>query len=163
MIGPCPIHKGDNPHAFVVDLQLNLWHCFTGCQTGGDVIELVRHLDQRSYREVAIYLQKFVGHHSAHIAKPTFRPFTRCLPLDAQSSWLRKKGIAVKTAISFEVGEYRYAGFLSGCVGVRLHNLQGQPLGYAGRRLNPHTVKQYGKWKFPKAFPLAILFNCVWI
>jgi DNA primase len=28
LIGPCPIHQGDNPHAFIVDLSQNLWHCF---------------------------------------------------------------------------------------------------------------------------------------
>ena len=35
LIGPCPIHHGDNPQAFVMDLRLNLWYCFTQCQAGG--------------------------------------------------------------------------------------------------------------------------------
>jgi hypothetical protein len=37
LIGPCPIHGGDNPSAFVVSISKNLWYCFSGCQAGGDV------------------------------------------------------------------------------------------------------------------------------
>jgi len=160
LTGPCPIHQGDNPQAFTVDLTQNLWHCFTQCG-GGDVIELVRRFDSCSYSQVGVYLQQLVGHQEIQVEKSnTFRPFTRKLPLDAQSNWLRKKGITLKTAYSFEVGEYHYAGFLAQCVGVRLHNLQGQPIGYAGRRLNLQAIRQYGKWKFPKAFPKSqCLYN----
>ncbi len=42
LVGPCPVHGGDNPQAFVVDLARDLWYCFTRCQGGGDVVELVR-------------------------------------------------------------------------------------------------------------------------
>ncbi len=27
LVGPCPLHGGDNPHAFVVDLARDLWYC----------------------------------------------------------------------------------------------------------------------------------------
>ena len=39
---------------------------------------------------------------------------------------------------------------LQGCIGVRLHDADGAPLGYAGRRLQPGDR---GKWVFPPRLP----------
>ena len=35
LVGCCPIHKGSNRRAFVVNLHKNVWHCFGGCGGGG--------------------------------------------------------------------------------------------------------------------------------
>ena len=43
LYGPCPLHGGNNPTAFRVELTRGLWHCFTHCG-GGDIVELVRHI-----------------------------------------------------------------------------------------------------------------------
>ena len=56
LVGRCPLHEGENPSAFVVDLSKNLWYCFTGCRAGGDVVELTRRLLGLSYWETAQYL-----------------------------------------------------------------------------------------------------------
>jgi DNA primase len=155
LVGCCPIHKGDNPNAFVVDLEKNLWHCFTQCAAGGDVVELVRRLDGVGYREAAEILAQLAGRgleseRLCHARSATFRRFTRTLPLDADVPFLRNKGILPQTARLFEVGEWRGAGFLEGCVGVRLHDVEGSPLGYAGRRLNPQcNALNAAKWRFP--------------
>ena len=61
LVGACPIHLGDNPHAFVVHPVRNLWRCFTRCNAGGDIVELVRRLDNCGYREVAYYLASLAG------------------------------------------------------------------------------------------------------
>jgi DNA primase len=53
LVGPCPVHKGDNPSAFVLCTEKNLWYCFTRCNGGGDVIELVRKLERVSYYQAA--------------------------------------------------------------------------------------------------------------
>lgn len=37
----CPVHRGDNDSAFVVNLETNLWFCFTRCLMGGDIFDLV--------------------------------------------------------------------------------------------------------------------------
>ena len=40
----CPLHGGDNETAFVVYPGRDgrqRWHCFTGCQTGGDALDFV--------------------------------------------------------------------------------------------------------------------------
>ena len=56
LFGPCAVHGGDNPHAFVVNLSKNIWHCFTKCNGGGAVVELVRRMDSKTYYEAAQYL-----------------------------------------------------------------------------------------------------------
>ena len=64
------------------------------------------------------------------------------------------------TAKRFEAGAYDAPGFLNGCIGVRLHDLHGHPIGYAGRRRHPKQAQLYGKWKLPPALPKsALLYN----
>jgi hypothetical protein len=97
--------------------------------------------------------------HQTHITK-AFRPFTKSLTLNPSTTWLAKKGITPLTAKRFEAGAYDAPGFLNGCIGVRLHDLQGHPIGYAGRRLHPTQVQLYGKWKLPPALPKnQLLYN----
>ena len=165
LIGPCPIHHGDNPHAFVVTGPL--WHCFTRCG-GGDVIALVRRLTGWDYRRIGPYLASLVesappperAYPPPATPTPTFRPFTRTLPLDGADAVLQQKGITAATAQRFEVGRYHGPGFLADCLAVRLHDPSGQPLGYAGRRLDPTQAQRYGKWKMPPRLPKAsLLYN----
>ena len=167
LFSPCPVHGGDNPRAFVVSLSNNLWHCFTKCDAGGDIVELVRRLDGKTYRQAARYLaslahtlpQPLVTSCRLSSKKP-FCPFTRHLPLNGSIGWLKEKGITPKIARRFEVGLYQGSGFLNECIGLRLHDLQGKPVGYAGRRLNPKQIKQRGKWKFPPGLPKKdLLYN----
>jgi len=167
LFGPCPVHRGDNPNAFVISLSKNIWHCFTRCNTGGDVIKLVQLLYGKDYRQTAEFLSSLADTAatsqsicSAHYRKKSFTPFTARLRLDASSPWLLKKQIKPATASRFETGAYHGTGFLSGCIAVRLHDLLGHPIGYAARQLNPSVAKQYGKWKFPPRFPKnEILYN----
>jgi DNA primase len=167
LFGPCPVHGGDNPRAFVVSLSKNLWHCFTKCDAGGDIVDLVRRLDCKTYQQTAQYLASLAcllpGLSATSYGlspKKPFRPFTMSLPLNGSIRWLKKKGITPKTARRFEVGFYQGSGFLTECIGLRLHDLQGQPIGYAGRRLNPKQIKQNGKWKFPPGLPKKdLLYN----
>jgi DNA primase len=158
-VGPCPLHAGDNPNAFVVHRERNLWRCFTVCRAGGDVVELARHLHNGSYRHAARYLARLAGSRAtggaggaliATPAVPPFRPFTRSLPLDPHAAFLTAKGILPQTALRFEVGAFHGRGMLAGSIAVRLHDPDGQPLGYAGRRLGD---LQQGKWVLPPGLP----------
>ncbi len=162
LVGPCPIHGGDNPTAFSVDLRLNRWYCFTGCSTGGDVVDLVCRLHRVGLREAAPLLRgmpatlpEFAP--SSRTSTPTFRPFRRSIPLNPDCDLLRTKGIWSRTAVPHEVGEYTGNGWLAGCVGVRLHDPIGSPLGYLGRVLRP---SHFGRWKLPPGLPKArMLYN----
>jgi DNA primase len=151
LTGNCPVHGGDNTTAFVVDRAKNVWFCFSGCGRGGDVIELVRLLDGVSHREAA---SRLAAMPRSVLPVPTqrrvgFQPFEQTLYLDPDVPWLRNKGISPSTARAYEAGAWRGRGMLAGCVAVRLHSPQGEPLGYAGRRLVPNG----GKWVFPPSFP----------
>jgi hypothetical protein len=48
MCGPCPVCGGRD--RFAIHLKRQLWNC-RGCGRGGDVIELVRHIDGISFNE----------------------------------------------------------------------------------------------------------------
>lgn len=165
LVGPCPIHHGDNPTAFVVDVAKNVWHCFTACGGGGDVVDLVRKVDGVGYAEAARRLAAIAAMPAPaaaaaipslpHRPRQPFRPYTRSLALDANAPFLSAKGITASTARRFEAGQWHGQGFLAGCVGARLHDPVGRPLGYAGRRLDPAEARRFGKWKFPNGFPKA--------
>lgn len=152
LTGPCPIHGGDNPTAFVVNCRKNVWYCFSQCGRGGDVLELVRLLDRVSICDAATAVSTMgpsISPPPAPRRPPGFRPFELSLYLDPASPWLQAKGIQPATAQAFEAGLWRGPGMLSGCVAVRLHSPSGAPWGYAGRRLEPSR----GKWVFPTSFP----------
>ncbi len=174
LIGPCPVHGGDNPNAFVVSRSWNNWYCFTRCGRGGDVIDLVAGLEGAGLDTAARRLLgalKFnpeapahPGPRKQHYVPPdpkaidkTFRPFTRRLHLDPYAALIRQKGIRVDTARRFEVGRYHGRGFLENCIAVRLHDLQGRPLGYAGRSLESNRHPTYSKWRVPPRFPKSQL------
>lgn len=79
-----------------------------------------------------------------------FTPYTRRLTIDPEHPFLTTRRIQPRTARSFEVGAWYGYGMLGGCIAVRLHDLEGSPIGYAGRRLDPGSR---GKWVFPRRLP----------
>lgn len=138
--GPCPIHQGDNPRAFVVDLPGERWYCFTRCRRGGGPGGLAAALNlAKAEQPLSV----------APLVRQGFTPFVRRLWLDPNHPWLERKGISAQTASEFEAGYCPGTGMLARSIGVRLHNARGDPLGYAGRRLDPER----GKWIFPRGFP----------
>lgn len=172
LIGPCPVHGGDNRRAFSIDRERDLWFCFTRCQTGGDVIDLAWRLSGQSWTRAALWLERLAGAPNClpelDLVQPptnrrggrTFRPFTRCLSLHSSHPFFRDLRIHDATLRLFEAGAWPGEGFLHGTVAVRLHDLDGRPLGYAGRRLDRAAVRRWGKWKWPPGFPKAqLLWN----
>lgn len=167
LTGPCPIHGGDNPRAFVVWRRHNRWRCFTRCQQGGDVLDLAAVLWHCSLPEAATrlvhrgpWVQASPLDLPARLETPKpFRPFTTRIPLVPDVSFLAQKGITAQTARSLEAGLYTGQGWLRGCVAVRLFDPAGAPLGYAGRVLAPGGRGQ-PKWRFPPGLPArTLLYN----
>jgi DNA primase len=169
LFGPCPLHGGDNQTAFRVNLVRGIWRCFTACG-GGDQVDLIRKIERCSYREAARHLQRL----AAALPKPsltispsitsterTFTPFTRSLALNPRCHFFQNiKAILPATAARFEAGISCSSAFLKNMAAVRLHDMDGNPLGYCGRRLDPNEASRFGKWRFPKNFPKAqILYN----
>ncbi|MBU0755894.1 MAG: toprim domain-containing protein [Planctomycetes bacterium] len=173
LIGPCPLHGGDNPTAFRVHLTRGLWNCFTACG-GGDVLDLIRAIEKCSKTSALHILQRMISATPAfrpfdaplHPDRPTpeilFRPFRRRIRLDPRAPFLQEsKGILVETASRFEAGlPDPRSTFLQGTLAVRLHDMKGHPIGYCGRRLDPDTVSRWGKWRFPARLPKGrLLYN----
>ncbi len=169
LFGPCPLHGGDNQTAFRVNLRRGLWRCFTACG-GGDTVDLIRKIERCSYGEAARHLQRIAAALpktpptiSPPIPSPerAFTPFTRSLALNPRCHFLQNiKAILPATAARFEAGTSSSSTFLKNMVAVRLHDMDGNPLGYCGRRLDPDEASRFGKWRFPKNFPKAqILYN----
>lgn len=167
LYGPCPLHQGNNPTAFRVDLTRGLWHCFTACG-GGDIVELVRRIENSSYQQAARSLKRLVDNNGNTQADPPhplphhrFAAFTRKLILNPYAPFLQdQKNISVHTAICHEAGVASHSHFLKNMVAVRLYDFNANPLGYCGRRLDPTDINKWGKWRFPKNFPKAgMLFN----
>ncbi|MBI3682707.1 MAG: toprim domain-containing protein [Acidobacteria bacterium] len=170
--GPCPVHRGDNPHAFQVDLERDLWFCFTQCARGGDVIDLARLLSAGCWRRAARWLEQLSHLEPTGCCRaqedsgipaavsPDFRPFRRALRLDCTHLFFRNLGLTPTTVRRFEAGAWYGPGFLEATVAVRVHDAQGRPLGYAGRRLDRAAIERWGKWKWPPKLPKThILWN----
>lgn len=169
LFGPCPLHGGDNSTAFRAHLGRGLWHCFTACG-GGDIVDLIRRIEHCSYAEVAHHLQRIAADSQPHTRQQTrsactsgraFTPFTRSIPLNSTCHFLQNiKAIMPVTAARFEAGTTNRSPFLKNTVAVRLHDIHGSPLGYCGRRIDPHEVARFGKWRFPRNLPKSqILYN----
>jgi len=171
LVGPCPLHGGDNPTAFRAHLARGIWNCFTACG-GGDIVDLICSIEKCSKASAALILRRMItttpvalpSEEGSHRHGPTtpFRPFRRRIPLNPRASFLQdKKGITVKTATRFEAGlPDSKSTFLQGTVAVRLHDIQGRPIGYCGRRLDPDAIARWGKWRFPTHFPKGkLLYN----
>jgi DNA primase len=54
---PCPIHQGQDSN-FNVNERKGLWYCFSQCQKGGSVIDLVAALEKIEFKEAAKKLQQ---------------------------------------------------------------------------------------------------------
>jgi DNA primase len=52
--GPCPIHNGSNPTQFRVDTEKNLWHCFSDCKSGGNVLDFIAKKEDISIHDAAL-------------------------------------------------------------------------------------------------------------
>jgi DNA primase len=171
LVGPCPVHGGDNRRAFTIDRERDLWFCFTRCQSGGDVIDLAWLLSGCAWWRTATWLERLAAlppRTDAATERPPpacyttrpFRAFTRRLPLDSGHSFFQQLRLREETLRRFEAGYWSGPGFLQGTLGVRLHDENGHPLGYAGRRLHPAEIARWGKWKWPPGFPKSqLLWN----
>src|SRR5580698_2005282 len=77
--GPCPIHKGTNKTQFRVDLERNLWNCFSECKHGGNTLDFICRFEGLSIHAAAlkacewfnIPIDEVTGDEDETEAKPT--------------------------------------------------------------------------------------------
>lgn len=52
--GCCPIHKGTNPTQFRVNLEKNLWNCFSEHDAGGNTLDFIAQMENVSIHDAAL-------------------------------------------------------------------------------------------------------------
>lgn len=57
----CKIHGGSEPSAFVISRETGLWYCHTGGCGGGDLINLVQHIDKCGFEQAVRKLASIMG------------------------------------------------------------------------------------------------------
>lgn len=190
LVGPCPVHGGDSPRAFHADLDRNVWHCFSQCQKGGNQLDFVALKEGIGIREAALRLQAFLegspGPRPAPTAVPNpalttppvarapTQPTTASPASDEESNpvltikldlkgdhphLVEHRKLRVDTIERFDIG-YCGRGILRGMIGIPIHDEDGDLVAYAGRRLKPSDIREFGKYKLPKGFKKErVLYN----
>lgn len=54
LTGVCPIHKGSNKTQFRVNLEKNLWNCFSECENGGNTLDFIAKMEVCSIHDAAL-------------------------------------------------------------------------------------------------------------
>ncbi|AVO23044.1 DNA primase [Bacillus phage Anath] len=52
----CPIHRGDNATAFVINESTGMWFCHTGCLDGGDLFDLVMQSEEVTFKQAVRWI-----------------------------------------------------------------------------------------------------------
>lgn len=159
--GSCPIHRGDNPGAFNVSLDKNLWNCFTHCG-GGPVIDLIMKIENISLYEAILRAEQMIGgckvKKKESIRAETVKknkPLEFRLTLDPAHPYLKKRGIKFETAKYFGIGYCNY-GILKGRIAIPIYDEKARLVAYCGRAINDEKLR----YKFPKGFRKnLVLYN----
>ena len=98
--GPCPVHDGESPRSFHVELDKNIWHCFSKCQGGGNQLDLVAKKENISIRDAALRLQTFFSVEGKERTEPVMHKGKESAPESIHrrenESELRKESSLVK-------------------------------------------------------------------
>jgi DNA primase len=185
LVGPCPIHGGKNGTSFNVDLEKNVFHCFSQCG-GGNVLDLVMKLERtESIRQAGEKLADWFGlkfdrpRRSAAVErgnaepKPTPSPPARSSSeagpnppleralkdLNPDHPYLVARGLTVPTIKTFELG-HCVRGLMRGRIAIAVRDDVGRLVAYAGRAVDDELAAKAGKYRLPEGFKKSfVLFN----
>ena len=161
LYGKCPLHKGDNPSAFHVDLEKNLWNCFTHCG-GGSVIDLLMEIEKVSVYEAGLIGEKLLqingeekSVYTKNNSQEKNKPLEFRLNLDSSHPYLRTRKITKKTAGFFEIGHCSI-GIMRDRIAIPIHDRTNNLMAYCGRAID-NTLPKY---LFPGGFKKSeIVYN----
>lgn len=159
LTGPCPLHRGDNPGAFSVSLDRNLYYCFTR-KHGGSVIDLIMELEgvtaEGAYGKALEILNSPEGKANWTPSKmPENWPLPMELKLDPVHPYLDGRHIDISTRQLFGIGYCRTSRF-SGRVCIPIHDEHGSLVAYAGRSIGSRQPR----YLVPKGFRKSlVLYN----
>ncbi|MBW8034391.1 MAG: toprim domain-containing protein [Planctomycetes bacterium] len=149
LYGRCPIHNGDNPRAFNVSLEKNLWNCFTHCG-GGSVIDLLMAIENVGVREAAQIGNDLLGicYEEGRPAGSVLKPLRFRLTLEPDHNYQKSRNISPETAQYFGIG-YCNRGIMTGRIAIPIHDVDGNLVAYCGRAVDDTQPK----YRFPRGFP----------
>lgn len=161
--GCCPIHQGDNPNAFHVDLEKNLFNCFTHCG-GGSIFDFVMKKEKLSFYNAALKIwnifypsceRQKIKENNAKM-KQDLTLMNLRLKLHPDHSYLRKRNISPQLARYFQMGFCQY-GIMKNRIAIPVFDIQNRIVAYCGRAVEQDI---YPKYLFPKNFNKSChLFN----
>lgn len=149
--GTCPLHVGDNPNAFHVDTQKNIYNCFTRCAGGGSIFDFVMKKENLSFYHAALKIYNtFYPRNSTH------NPQNLKLKLQFSHPYLQKRNITPHIARHFQIG-YCTAGLMKDRIAIPICDMDRNTATYCGRTIHDHISPKY---LFPKNFHKSeYLFN----
>jgi DNA primase len=155
--GCCPIHQGDNPNAFHVDLEKNLFNCFTHCG-GGSIFDFVMKKEKISFYKAASKIwnifyspserQKMKQDNTRVKLKQELTLMNLRLKLQHDHPYLRKRNISPQLARYFQMGFCQY-GIMKNRIAIPVVDIQNRIVAYCGRAVEQNI---YPKYLFPKNF-----------
>jgi DNA primase len=167
--GCCPIHQGNNPNAFHVDLEKNLFNCFTHCG-GGSIFDFVMKKEKLSFYNAASKIwntfysssqrQKIKVNVNQDKAKMNQELTLMSLRLTLQPDhpYLRKRNISPQLARYFQMGFCQY-GIMKNRIAIPVFDIHNRVVAYCGRTVE-QNVSIFPKYLFPKNFNKSYhLFN----
>jgi DNA primase len=187
LVGPCPIHGGKNGTSFNVDVEKNVFHCFSECG-GGNVLDLVMKVEKCSIREAGEKLSdwfdlKFERPRRAAGSKSTVPATTPVAPtpsppprqkddsapnppleralkdLNHDHPYLATRGLTIPTIKAFGIGHCT-RGLMRGRIAIPIHDQMGTLVAYAGRAVDDELAAKSGKYRLPDGFKKShVLFN----
>ena len=156
LYGSCPVHHGDNPRAFNVSLDKNLWNCFTHCG-GGSVIDLLMKIEKINAKEAAYVGFNMLGMtpEENKSKNQNLKPLKFRLTLKHGHPYLENRNIDAETAKYFGIG-YCSKGIMQGRIAIPIHTSEGKLVAYCGRSVN----NEEPKYRFPGGFQKSrVVYN----
>jgi len=145
--GPCPIHGGTNPTAFVITPSKG-FHCF-GCGAGGGVAQFIRAMGD---------IPDMEKRGSFWLPPVDARPdiVTPLSPLDPTHRYFQSRGLHEATARFFGMGYFAGKPPLGARIIIPLHDADGKLVGHLGRAIDDKEPRYWFQQCVPRR---SILFN----
>ena len=169
--GRCPIHQGEGERSFHVNLEKNIFHCFS-CGAKGNVLSFVAAMENVSIRESGLQMKEWfrVGEGTTPPRQPQRRdpkpkanasppepqlkdpevinaPLGFELKVDPGHKYGTSRRFSKELLEQFGAGYCVSKGMFSGRFIFPLHNAQGELVGYLGRSIDGSEPK----YLFPPA------------
>ena len=116
--GLCPFHKEKTP-SFMVSPDRGIWHCFGGCNAGGDIFSFVMKYENVEFYEALKILAEKAGIDLKRIGSSDWQKYDRLYEINeaaksffkqsltqpsAAYNYLRERGLKDETIEEFEIG-----------------------------------------------------------